>query len=214
MNDVSTLLEEEETMELEAAYDAYAAECEDALGIALARITSMQRAIERSHERNLICSVESRIKTFASAMEKCERRGYDKTIVGIKKNVLDVGGIRIITPFRDDIFTIANMLCHLPGVNVVDKKDYVNNPKENGYRSYHMHVMIEAFLPLTKSTKLIPLEIQIRDKAMDLWAAIEHIVRYKNDCPDPNVAENFKRTAEILTQFDEMAIELRDYATN
>lgn len=199
---------------LRTEYQEYSADCEAALRITTARIKNIMEAYDRSLERNPFDAIESRIKTFESVDEKCHRKGYDLTIDAIKKNVLDVAGIRIITPFRDDIFTVAEMLHHIPGINIDDEKDYVSNPKPNGYSSYHLHVRVEIYSPLTNSSKLIPIEIQLRDKAMDMWATIEHIVRYKNDDPSPEATERFKRIADILVQFDEMAMELRDFNSN
>ena len=146
-------------------------------------------------------------------MEKCKRRGYDTTIESIKANVLDVAGIRIITPFQDDIADVVEILHHVPGFNVEYEKDYVTTPKANGYRSYHMRIRVETYDPITGGTKLVPIEIQVRDKAMDLWATVEHIVKYKNDDPSPEVDERFKHIADILIKFDEMAIKLRDFSS-
>ena len=103
------------------------------------------------------------------------------------------------------------MLHHIPGINIDEEKDYVSKPKPNGYSSYHIQVRVEIYSPLTNSSKLIPIEIQLRDKAMDMWATVEHIVRYKNTDPSPEATERFKRIADILVQFDEMAMELRDF---
>lgn len=195
---------------LEAEYDDYASEAEGALDIALSRILNVKRSLERSDQRSPFDTIESRIKTLDSVIEKCDRKDYKPNMESIKANVLDIAGIRIITPFRDDIYTVVDFLHHIPGLNVANEKDYVKNPKENGYSSYHMTVYVEIYIPIDNSTKLIPIEIQIRDKAMDTWATIEHIIRYKNPTPDPRASERLKRIAEVLDDFDEMAIELRD----
>ena len=190
-------------------YEAYASECEAALRIALARITNMQAAMERSEERSPFDSIQTRIKSFESVIDKCSRKGYDLNIDSIKKNICDIAGIRIITPFRDDIMRIRDLLKSIPGNNVRKIKDYVTEPKPNGYSSLHLYVEIEIFLPT--GPKYVPVEIQIRDKAMDMWAAVEHIIKYKNPNPSPETEAKFKEIADVLVQFDYMAIELRDF---
>lgn len=194
---------------LEDAYEEYAELCEDAIDFILPKLRSAKRAFEKNSRRNLICSIDSRIKTLDSTLEKCNRRNYGTSIEDIKQHVLDVGGIRIVTPFRDDVFKVVDILHHIPGINVSNEKNYVTNPKENGYSSYHIQCLVEVYSPLSGGTKLVPVEIQIRDKAMDLWATVEHIVYYKKNDSD-EIGAKFKIIAEVLRQFDDLAIELRD----
>lgn len=196
---------------LEDQYDGWCITAMGALDITKARIEHAKRELDYSSERCPIDAIHGRIKKFDSLMEKCKRKGYTPDIEIIKKNVLDIAGIRIITPFRDDIFEVVKILHGIPGLNIEDEKDYVTNPKENGYSSYHMHVRVEVSDQITGGTKLVTVEIQIRDKAMDLWASIEHIIRYKNDNPDPRVEKRFRSIADSLVRFDELAIELRDF---
>lgn len=198
---------------LEEQYEDYVVECEAALRVTMAKINNLREVMKRSTRRNPFSSVAYRIKTFDSVIEKCARRNYEPTIESIRVNVLDVAGIRIITPFEDDIANVVEILHHIPGFNVEYEKDYVTTPKANGYRSYHMRIRVETYDPITGGTKLVPIEIQVRDKAMDLWATVEHIVKYKNDDPSPEVGEQFKHIAEILIQFDRKAIELRDFSS-
>ena len=195
-------------------FEEYRIECESALDVNLARINSVKKIAKRSGKRNFFGTIEGRIKTFESVIEKCERKGYALDIESVKRNVLDVAGIRIITPFRDDIFNVVEALRHIPGINISDEKDYVTSPKPNGYSSYHIHAQVEIYSPITGGSKLVPIEIQIRDKAMDLWASVEHVVKYKNDNPSPEVGDRFKEIAEILYKFDDMAIELRDFGND
>lgn len=196
---------------LESQYEEYTVDCEAALSVTLAKIQNVKKVMKRSKTRDPFNSITQRIKTFKSVTEKCIRKGYELTIESIKANVLDVAGIRIITPFEDDINDVVEILHHIPGFNVEYEKDYVAAPKANGYRSYHMRIRVETYDPISGGTKLVPIEIQVRDKAMDLWATVEHIVKYKNDHPSPEVGEQFKHIANILIQFDQMAIKLRDF---
>lgn len=195
-------------------YQDYSIECEAALRTAEAKIISIREMTRQSQQfnRSPFSSVDYRLKSFESVIEKCQRKGYELNISSIRKNVRDIAGIRIITPFRDDIYTVVTELRRVPGFNIDEEKDYVENPKPNGYSSYHLNIQVEVYSPMAGGSKLIPIEIQIRDKAMDLWATVEHIVKYKKDNPSPEVEEQFKRIADTLIQFDAMAIELREYS--
>ena len=202
---------DEQLLMLREDWEDYSAECEAAMRIALAKIVNAHKALIRTEGQSPFDTVEHRLKTFESAVEKCIERGFEEpTIDDVMTQVKDVAGIRVITPFKDDVYDVVNILEHIPGINVVKKKDYVKEPKENGYMSIHLHVQIEVYLPGIGS-KLMPVEIQVRDKAMDLWATIEHILKYKNDNPSPEVYRQFKAVAGLLNEFDQMAMDLRDF---
>lgn len=196
--------------DLRKKFEEYAAECRCAQRAVLASLENLRQETEMSSERSPFDSIEHRIKSFDSVVEKCKRKNYELTIDSIKENVRDVAGIRVVTPFRDDIYTIEKAIIRQPSMTVIERRDYVNQPKKNGYKSLHLIVFMKIYFMNTN--KLIPVEIQIRDKAMDLWATLEHIVGYKNPQASPDNLEQFKRIADILTDFDSTAIELRDYA--
>ena len=171
----------EENGLLQYEFDQYALECQSALDLAMVRIQNARRMIIADPSRHdPFDRIEGRIKTFDSVVKKCSRKGYPLNIEGIKKNVKDVAGIRIITIFRDEIDQVADLIAKIPGMNVVSKEDYVKNPKENGYSSLHLDVRVEIYSP-GEGSKLVPIEIQIRDKSMNLWASVEHIVKYKKN---------------------------------
>ena len=201
---------------VEDAYRQYATECSCGLELALARINNIEKQFEISPNRNPIAHIEHRVKTFGSVSRKCYRRGYlgseDALSFNIiKENVRDIAGIRITTTFKDDIKKLVSEITHQPGIMVIEEKDYVNNPKPNGYSAYHLQIQVEIYSSVEKQSKLVPVEIQIRDRAQDLWATIEHIVAYKNQNKSPQAEDLFKRMAETLDAFDRLAIELRDY---
>ncbi len=198
---------------LEEAYEEYAIECGAALRITMARILNLQEAYDKISERSPFHSINGRIKKYDSVIEKCKRKGYDIDIESIKENVRDIAGIRIVTPFKDDIYTVAESIEHIPGINIVQEKDYVKNPKPNGYSSLHLHVQIEIYSPIQGGSKLIPLEIQIRDITMDTWAVIEQIINYKNENSTPEMQKSFKEMHSNLDQVDNEAIKLRELTT-
>lgn len=197
-------------VELETAYDVYAAECKAAMGLALSRIEYLREAINRAGRRNPFDRIESRIKTFKSVKGKCKARGYELSITGIREKVKDVAGIRIITKYLDEVMMVKDLIAQIPGINIVILKDYVTAPKANGYQSVHLGCQIEIHDPF-KGSQLVPLEIQIRSKSMNLWATLEHDLKYKNSNPSPEVEETFQKISKILREFDVEAMRLRDY---
>lgn len=203
-------LSKKEIEEIERQYEIYAAECNAAMRLALSRITNLREAIDRSGNRNPFDRIESRIKTFKSVIGKCEARGYDFTIECIRDKIKDIAGIRIITKYLDEVMVVRHMIAQIPGVNIVAVKDYVTKPKPNGYSSMHLGCQIEIHDPY-KGSQLIPVEIQLRSKSMNLWATLEHDLKYKNENPSPEVEEKFRRISKLLRNFDEEAMELRDY---
>lgn len=201
---------------VEDDYRQYATDCSCGMELALARINNIQRQLDIFPGRNPIAHIESRVKTFGSVARKCYRRGYLKegealTINDIKNNIRDIAGIRITTTFKDDVNRIVDEITHQPGIMVIEEKDYINHPKPNGYSAYHLQIQVEIYSSIEKQSKLVPVEIQVRDRAQDLWATIEHIVAYKNQNKSPQAEELFKKMSETLDAFDRLAIELRDY---
>ena len=189
-------------------YGQYAALCECGMRIVLARIENLRQEAEVfAVDRNPFASIQSRIKTFESAVNKCLNRGNTCDMKAIKK-LHDIAGIRIITLYVDDIYRIRNALVRQPSIEVLEERDYVANPKDNGYRSLHLIISVHVYF--CESTRSVPVEVQIRTKAMDLWASVEHDIKYKNDTPSKEAPQMFARIAKILEDFDEKAMRLRD----
>lgn len=196
---------------LESEYDIYAAECKAGLQKVLLVTQNLYDAINRSGERNPIDRFESRIKTFKSVKGKCRLRGYEMTMESVRRNVKDIAGIRIITKYIDEVMVVKEAISRMSGIYIANIKDYVSKPKPNGYRSVHLDCQVEVYDPY-KGYILVPVEIQIRSKSMNLWATLEHDLKYKNSNPSPDVEEKFKKIAKILEDFDQEAIALRDYS--
>lgn len=132
-----------------------------------------------TYNRNPISSIKSRIKTPLSIYNKLQRLGYDFTEQNIRQHLNDVAGIRVICSFIDDIYTVAKLLSEQDDITILRIKDYIENPKPNGYRSYHMIVEIPVFFAEGKTP--MRAEVQIRTIGMDFWASLEHQLRYKKD---------------------------------
>ena len=132
-----------------------------------------------AHQHNPIHLIEERIKSPSSLFEKLTRKGWDFTIESINKNVLDIAGIRVITNYLDDIYQVVQTLIQQDDIKLLKRKDYINHPKTNGYRSVHIVVTVPVFLA-DNTHKEIPVEVQVRTIGMDMWSSLEHKLHYKN----------------------------------
>lgn len=129
------------------------------------------------YKRNPISFIKSRIKKPASIYRKLKKLGYDFSPENIQTKLHDVAGVRVVCAFVDDIYTVADLLAAQDDITIVEIRDYIKNPKPNGYRSYHMIVDVPVFF--SKGKTLMRAEIQIRTIGMDFWATLEHQLRYK-----------------------------------
>ena len=160
------------------------------------------------NQRNPIEMIKSRVKKPASIVEKLRRRGFEVSVESMKKNLDDVAGIRIICSFVDDIYEVAEMLVRQDDVKVIAVKDYIKNPKENGYRSYHLIIEIPVFFSECKRS--IRVEVQIRTIAMDFWASLDHQLKYKKEVAnDPEISEELKQCADVIARTDEKMLAIR-----
>lgn len=154
-------------------------------------------------ERNHIETIKSRLKSPESVVEKIQRKGLPMTVEAIETNLYDIAGVRVICPFVQDIYILAECLLQQDDITLIRKKDYIKNPKANGYRSMHLIVEIPIFLKNEK--RYMKVEVQLRTIAMDFWASLEHRLRYKKNL-DAEVAnmlsEELKNCAETSASLD------------
>lgn len=149
-----------------------------------------------------IDSIKSRIKSPRSIIKKLKRRGFPISLQSIMDNLNDIGGIRVICPFIQDIYTVADMLMRQSDLTLIEKKDYIANPKPNGYRS--LHLILEVPIFLSETTKPVRIELQLRTIAMDFWASLEHQLRYKSDVQvPPHISDDLKECADVIAATDE-----------
>lgn len=160
------------------------------------------------NRRNPIEMIKTRIKSPESIAEKLRRRGFDVTIDAIVNNLNDVAGVRIICAFVDDIYEVAEMFIRQDDITLIEVKDYIRNPKPNGYRSYHMIVEVPVFFADRK--QLMRVEVQFRTIAMDFWASLEHEIKYKKsiESPDEILAE-LKECADTISETDIKMMNIR-----
>lgn len=151
--------------------------------------------------QNPIEHVKSRLKRTSSIARKLEKKGLEPSLENAVKYIDDIAGVRIVCQFQDDIYKIADVIKSFNNVRVVQIKDYIKNPKENGYRSYHMHVEIPV--KTLHDEEWVKVEFQLRTVAMDFWASLEHKIRYKNESEIPDsISKELKQCANMVELMD------------
>lgn len=153
------------------------------------------------NSRNPIEFIESRIKRPLGIVDKLKRYGEPVNVESIERSLNDVAGIRVICPFIDDIYSVADMLLSQDDITLIKKKDYIENPKPNGYRSLHLILEVPVFFSNQK--KPMRVEVQIRTIAMDFWSSVDHQLKYKHDVPNADeLSAQLKECADIISQTD------------
>ena len=152
-------------------------------------------------DRNPIQTIKSRVKKPISIIEKLQRRGYEVTVQNMQEYLTDIAGVRVICSFIEDIYKLAELLLSQDDIILVEIKDYIKNPKPNGYRSLHLIIEIPIFLSHEK--KHMRVEVQFRTIAMDFWASLEHQLKYKKKIENPEkIANELKYCADVITEVD------------
>ena len=154
------------------------------------------------YSRNPIHHMESRIKDPASVAKKLARKGFSPTPENAVEQLKDIAGIRVVCAYRDDVYTIAKLLTGQDDIRLIRTRDYIKEPKANGYRSLHLIVEIPVFLSTGK--QYLPVEVQIRTIAMDFWASLEHRIRYKVEFQVPeDLNQELFDAAQRIAEVDE-----------
>ncbi|MDO4544861.1 MAG: GTP pyrophosphokinase family protein [Bacillota bacterium] len=152
------------------------------------------------HDYNPIHHMECRLKSMNSIAEKIQRKGWKLEIDSVYK-LTDFAGVRVVCNYIDDIYTVEESLLRQDDIKLLERKDYIKNPKESGYRSLHLVVEVPIFL--SDRTYNMPVEIQIRTIAMDTWASLEHELKYKRKEEMPGyVAQELKNCAKAMAEVD------------
>lgn len=160
------------------------------------------------HDRNPINSIKTRLKKITSIRDKMERKEIPISVSAIEENLNDVAGVRVICSFPEDVYSLADALLKQDDVTLIEKKDYIKNPKENGYRSLHLIISVPIFLHDEKRSMKV--EIQLRTIAMDCWASLEHQLHYKktNEFTE-EMEEELCECARLSTELDARMDRLR-----
>lgn len=173
------------------------------------KLEILNNEFKQAHQYNPIEHITSRIKSPESIARKIRKKGLELTVENIVKYVNDVAGVRIICSFTSDIYRIASSISNQDDVTVLRVKDYIANPKPNGYMSYHMIVSIPIFL--TNDVIDTKVEIQIRTIAMDFWASLEHKIYYKFEGNAPDyISRDLRECAKMVSELDEKMLQLNE----
>lgn len=166
-----------------------------------ARLKTLDSEFSYRHRHNPIHHIESRVKSLPSIVKKLRSLGIPVSIINAKKNLHDIAGVRVVCRYVDDIYRIANLLLSQDDVLLIQEKDYIKNPKENGYRS--LHIVVDVPVYMIEGRLFTPVEIQIRTVAMDFWATLEHGIRYKasEEVPD-SIVHELRECADVITDTD------------
>ena len=162
----------------------------------------LNEELSLEYDRNPIESIKTRLKSPESILEKAERRGIPLTPESIEEHIHDIAGVRVITSFLSDIYALSDALLKQDDIHLVEKKDYIQNPKPNGYRS--LHLIVETPIFLMNEKRMMKVEVQFRTISMDWWASVEHKIRYKKDYEiSRGIEEELQNCARISADLDE-----------
>ncbi len=173
------------------------------------KLKVLNNEFAQTYNRNPFESIQSRLKTPESIYDKLRRKGYPITVKNVEKYLSDVAGVRVICSFPDDIYRLAELFARQDDIILLKEKDYIKNPKDNGYRSLHLILNIPVFL--SKGKKYMKVELQFRTIAMDFWASLEHKLKYKKDMENAEeIVARLKGCAESIEALDYQMQEIRD----
>lgn len=166
-----------------------------------ARLQTLDAEFSLQHRHNPIHHIETRVKTLYSITKKLQMLNTPVSMTEAKKYLHDIAGVRVVCRYVDDIYEIARLLLSQDDIHLILQKDYIRDPKENGYRS--LHIVIDVPVYSIKGKLYVPVEIQIRTVAMDFWATLEHGIRYKasDEIPD-GIVRQLRECADLITDTD------------
>ena len=167
------------------------------------------------YDRNPIETIKTRLKSTESIIKKLVRRNFPLTVDSIEANLNDIAGVRVVCSFLEDIYSLADCLLQQDDVKLIQVKDYIKNPKPNGYRSLHLIIEIPIFLKDEK--KDMRVEVQLRTIAMDFWASLDHKLSYKKDIPEEEaklLRQELLECAQISADLDVRMGEIKNRIVN
>lgn len=182
------------------------------------KLENLDAEFQVNHDHNPIHHMEERMKDVQSLVQKLSRKSLALSIENIQNHIFDIAGIRVVTNYIDDVYLIEKMLLNQTDVTLVKRKDYITNPKLSGYRSLHIVVAVPVFQ--AHGSQVVNVEIQIRTVGMDMWASLEHKLRYKTNM-DAKMVERYgndlqgyaNELAQIEAKMQRIYQQLNDYKT-
>jgi len=196
-------------MALRDEFTAFMLQYKFAIDEVLTKVSILRDEFTHLHHENPIEHVTSRLKSPDSVLDKVERKGVHADFDAIRASILDIAGVRIICSFVPDIYTVLEALRRQDDLTVLEVRDYIAEPKPNGYRSLHLIVSVPVFL--SSGTVPVTVEIQIRTSAMDFWASLEHKIYYKYDRQVPaGIVDQLRQSALVAAELDATMNDLRE----
>ncbi|MBR3042243.1 MAG: GTP pyrophosphokinase family protein [Eubacterium sp.] len=172
------------------------------------KLNVLNEEFSLQYDRNPFESIESRLKSPTSIVEKMMTKGMEINVENMEGEIFDIAGIRVVCSFKEDIYKLADLLVQQDDILLLARKDYIANPKPNGYRSFHIIVDIPIFL--SEGKKHMKVEVQFRTIAMDFWASVDHKLKYKKELKHPEeVVARLKKCADNLAEMDDEMEEIR-----
>ena len=173
------------------------------------KLNILNDEFQHIHRYNPIEHIETRLKSPESIVKKLKKHGHESSIENMIRHVNDIAGVRLICSFTSDIYRLAKMIASQNDLEILEIKDYIKNPKESGYKSYHMIVTVPIFL--SDHIVATKVEIQIRTIAMDFWASLEHKIYYKFEGHAPAyISKQLRECAKMVSSLDERMLQLND----
>ena len=173
------------------------------------KLNVLNQEFSLHYDRNPFESIRTRLKSPESIVNKLHRKGLEVSVENIQENLHDVAGIRVVCSFQEDIYKLARMLCSQDDVSLLQIKDYIKNPKPNGYRSLHLILAIPIFL--SEKKQYVKVEVQFRTIAMDFCASLEHKMKYKKNIKNADlIVERLYRCAETIEEIDQEMQSIRN----
>lgn len=191
--------------------DFFAVQCryESAIRQVKTKLENLDAEFQMRHRRNPIHHMQTRLKSLQSIVEKLQRKQLSVTMDAAISFLTDIAGVRVICSYLDDIYTVARLLLQQDDVRLIRTRDYIREPKENGYRSLHLIIQVPIYLSVGKL--LVPVEVQIRTIAMDFWATLEHQLRYKAIPTIPaSISDELVQTATDIALLDQRMQRIHD----
>ena len=186
----------------------YQLRCRAAIDLLTAKLNMINADLSRKKRHVVINQISSRVKTAESIYTKLIRKGLEPDFDTARAELKDLIGIRVVCPFEDEVYEVADRLKAQGDVQIIREKDYIKNPKPSGYRSLHVVISIPVFLVNSKTT--VPVEIQFRSIAMDTWASLEHELKYKNKgALTEAIQKQLTQCAKTLSDVDEQMERIR-----
>ena len=173
------------------------------------KLNVLNEEFSLQYDRNPINSIKTRLKSFDSIVEKLQRKGLPMDDFDVVERELnDIAGVRVICSFPEDVYMLTEALLKQDDIRLISRKDYIQNPKANGYRSLHLIVEVPIFLAQEK--RPMKVEVQLRTIAMDFWASLEHQLKYKKDIEDTEqLTHELLECAEVSAALDQKMEEIR-----